>query len=125
MAGLNRLQHLDLGYNVIEGGYGGIGFVNGSNDDSLIATSDTRAHGDAERANEKCSKPPMMEEKASSIIAAGTGRKSPLPTREMINLPSLTRLDLNNNILHDLDDLKVRCDLSRPWLARYERVASF
>lgn len=29
------------------------------------------------------------------------------PATAEISLPSLTRLDLNNNILHDLDDLKV------------------
>lgn len=112
LAGLNRLQHLDLGYNVIAGGYGDIGYFDGSDEDSLIATDDNVAC-----PNDKCSKPLTME-KASSDIAAGTGRKNPPRTREMINLPSLTRLDLNNNILHDLDDLKVRCGHYRSRLAR-------
>lgn len=40
------------------------------------------------------------------IEEGATERASPANVE--IALPSLTRLDLNNNILHDLDDLKVR-----------------
>lgn len=52
-----------------------------------------------------------------SSVAAGAGTAAAPDVQTAILLPSLTRLDLNDNILHDLDDLKVRgaALLTRVW----------
>lgn len=44
----------------------------------------------------------------------GREKECASPTSAEIALPCLTRLDLNNNILHNLDDLKARTENSHP-----------
>lgn len=141
--GLHRLQHLDLGYNVIEGvqryrstspptpdpGGGGGGDGGGGSsvhprkNASPVTDKDppnpsVRSHGKISACDRSTAQDEEVGE-AAAVAAAGIGRRggaedeggggyrhSSVASVE-INLPALTRLDLNNNILHDLDDLKV------------------
>lgn len=127
LVGLDRLQHLDLGYNIIEG----VQRYRATSQDtdsagSLVALIDNpittykaaafRPAGHSHGLSVNTSDRPSMPENTTSTFDTDTtggneGRAReetyrPLAPAE-ISLPSLTRLDLNNNILHDLDDLKV------------------
>lgn len=150
--GLHRLQHLDLGYNVIEGvqQYRGVSpptpdlaggsIVHTGKSTSPVAdkippNSSVRSHGNSSA----CEQLKPRDETAREVTAgtgerggvgdagAGDCRHSPVASAQ-INLPALTRLDLNNNILHDLDDLKVsayrcsRCPRRRSFVGEFSPI---
>lgn len=139
LAGLNRLRHLDVGYNVIEGVQRHLGNSHYTTKSkhtaattvTIIPTTIRKAADINELAATKCTTPGpsfnvpttselpvrVAMEKAGdafsgkfSPLAAGSesGSAAALDVQTVTLLPSLTRLDLNNNILHNLDDLKVR-----------------
>lgn len=116
LAGLNQLRHLDLGYNIIEGVLRYYGAVSPQATDSgSIEHSPSLMSKETLRSGVLDAEPAVVVAAARREARVGGGRKEDRREKECtspaaaeIELPCLTRLDLNNNILHNLDDLKAR-----------------
>lgn len=126
LAELQRLRHLDLGYNVIEGVYRHL--PNGSGISTTPGQAVTAAGIEAAATattgrDHHPPDPPPDPSFSDGFVALpklkprhdGSSRRSTqvadeystTAVKHLVMLPALTRLDLNDNILHDLDDLKV------------------